>query len=59
MRGLPTGGGGVVTWDLLTEGGVPIAGGLYRVRLYAPGRSDGALTQPPLHFGVVRVRRDE
>lgn len=59
VRALQTGGGGVVTWDLLTEVGAPVAGGLYRVRLYSPTRTDGALAQPPLHFGVVRVRRDE
>ncbi|MDQ4079907.1 MAG: tetratricopeptide repeat protein [Gemmatimonadota bacterium] len=58
VRALPTGGGGVVTWDLLTEVGAPVAGGLYRVRLYSPSQTDGALTQPSLHFGVVRVRRD-
>jgi tetratricopeptide (TPR) repeat protein len=58
VRALPTAGGGVVTWDLLTQAGAPVAGGLYRARLYAPDRSDGALSQPPLHFGVVRVRRD-
>ena len=58
VRALPSGGGGVVTWDLLTDVGVPVAGGLYRVRLHSPDRANGALTQPPLHFGVVRMRRD-
>ena len=58
VRALPSGAGGVVTWDLLTDVGVPVAGGLYRVRLYSANLADGALTQPPLHFGVVRMRRD-
>ncbi|HVE77422.1 MAG TPA: tetratricopeptide repeat protein [Gemmatimonadaceae bacterium] len=58
VRALPTGEGGAMTWDLRTDAGVPIAGGLYRARVV--GRDDSGRPLPPqlLHFGIVRRRAE-
>jgi tetratricopeptide (TPR) repeat protein len=56
VRALPTGEGGTLSWNLLTETGSPIGGGLYRARVL--GRDAAGRPLPPqiLSFGVVRQR---
>jgi tetratricopeptide (TPR) repeat protein len=56
VRALPANNGLAREWDLLTETGTPIAGGLYRVRVQ--GRDASGRPFPPqlLYFGIVRQR---
>jgi tetratricopeptide (TPR) repeat protein len=55
IRTLPTSDEWSLVWDLMTDRGAPIAGGLYRARVQARDASGRALTQF-LYFGVVRRR---
>lgn len=45
-----------VRWDLLTDAGAPIAGGLFRVRIL--GRDAAGRPLPPqlFYLGIVRQR---
>lgn len=56
VRSLPTGDGRALDWDLLTDAGAPVAGGLYRV--HVQGRDPSGRPLPPqlFYFGVVRQR---
>jgi tetratricopeptide (TPR) repeat protein len=56
VRSLPAGEGGPLRWDLLTQSGAPVGGGLYRAVVLgrdASGRSTGTQT---LNVGLVRQR---
>jgi predicted CXXCH cytochrome family protein len=57
VRALPTGDGRSVNWDILTETGNPIGGGLYRVRVHGSDASGRALAPQLLYFAVVRRSR--
>jgi Tfp pilus assembly protein PilF len=54
LRSLPTDDGRALYWNLLTDTGQPIAGGLYRVQVQGRDLSGRPITPPPLYFGVVR-----
>jgi Tfp pilus assembly protein PilF len=54
LRSLPTGDGGALYWNLLTDSGRPVAGGLHRVQVQGRDLSGRSLTPQPLYFGVVR-----
>jgi Tfp pilus assembly protein PilF len=58
LRSLPTGDGFALRWDLLVDGGRPIAAGLYRAR--AIGRDPSGRPTPPqlFYFGIVRPSED-
>lgn len=56
VRALPTGDGWALSWDLLTEAGNPIAGGLYRARVQGRDASGRPLSPQLFYFGVVRQR---
>jgi Tfp pilus assembly protein PilF len=58
VRTLPTGDGFVLRWDLRTDGGDPIGGGLYRVRVVGRGVGGQATVPQQLWMGVVQ-RREE
>jgi tetratricopeptide (TPR) repeat protein len=57
IRALPTGAGGAVTWDLLTDAGAPIGGGLYRARVHGRDPSGGRLPEQVMYFTVVIERQ--
>ena len=54
VRSLPTGAGESVRWDLLTDAGTPVSGGLYRVRVRGIGPSGRTAPTQLLYLGVVR-----
>lgn len=54
VRALATGSNESVRWDLLTEAGVPVSGGLYRVRVRGMDRSGRSMPTQLLYMGVVR-----
>lgn len=54
LRSLPDGGARRVRWDVRTEGGAPVGGGLYRARVIARDRSGRAMPAQLLSFGLVR-----
>lgn len=59
VRSLPTGSGGpggAVRWDLLNEAGVPVSGGLYRVRVRGLDASGRSVAGQLLYVGVVQER---
>ncbi len=58
IRSLPIGDGLVLHWNLLTDGGRPIAGGLYRVQVQGRDLSGRPVALQPLYFGVVRQRAE-
>lgn len=58
VRALPTGDGGSLSWNLLTETGSPIAGGVYRARVQGRDASGRSLAPQLLYIGVVRQRGD-
>jgi hypothetical protein len=55
---LPTGDGRALDWDLLTDAGAPVAGGLYRVHVQGRDPSGRPVAPQVLYFGVVRQRVD-
>lgn len=54
VRSLPTGAGDTVRWDLLTDAGSPVSGGLYRVRVRGMDASGRAAPTQLLYIGMVR-----
>ena len=54
VRALATGSSESVRWDLLTDAGVPVTGGLYRVRVHGMDRSGRPMPTQLLYIGVVR-----
>ena len=54
VRSLATGAGDTVRWDLLTNGGMPVSGGLYRVRVRGADAAGRAVPSQLLYVGVVR-----
>ncbi len=56
VRTLPPGEGSTLMWDLLTEAGTPISGGLYQARLEGNAASGSPFTPQLFSFGVVRLR---
>lgn len=56
VRALRTGDGWTLSWDLLTDTGNPIAGGLYRARVQGRDASGRPVAPQLLYFGVVRHR---
>ena len=56
VRSLPTGAGTDQSWDLMTEAGNPIGGGVYRARVQGRDASGRPLPPRLLYFGVVRQR---
>jgi hypothetical protein len=50
--------GSSVTWNLLDDGGRPITGGLYRVRVTGQDVTGRPFPVQGLDFGVIRMRRD-
>jgi tetratricopeptide (TPR) repeat protein len=58
VRALPTGEGWALSWDLLTETGNPIAGGLYRARVQGRDASGRPVAPQLLYFAVVRHRAE-
>lgn len=58
VRTLPVGDGSALRWDLRTDAGAPIGGGLYRVRVVGRGVGGRATTPQQLWLGVVQRRSD-
>ncbi|MEP7000877.1 MAG: tetratricopeptide repeat protein [bacterium] len=56
LRSLPSGAGGTVRWDVLSETGNPIPGGLYRAIVKGYDASGRAAAPQSFYFGVVRQR---
>ena len=56
VRSLPTGAGESVRWDLLTDAGTPVSGGLYRVRVRGIGPSGRTAPMQMLYLGVVQTQ---
>jgi Tfp pilus assembly protein PilF len=56
VRALPTGAGTDQSWDLMTEAGNPIGGGVYRARVQGRDASGRPLPPRVLYFGIVRQR---
>ncbi len=54
LRSITDTGRGLVTWDLRTDAGRVVGGGLYRVRVLARDRSGRTLPPQTLAFGIVR-----
>jgi hypothetical protein len=54
VRALPINGPGELGWDLRTEGGHPIAAGLYRARVQGRDASGRSIAPQLFYFGVVR-----
>lgn len=58
VRALSAREGSRVTWDLLSEAGSPVGGGVYRVRVQPRDASGRAATPQLVYFGVVRVQSE-
>jgi Tfp pilus assembly protein PilF len=58
VRRLPINGAGGLDWDLRTEAGLPIAGGLYRARVQGRDASGHSVAPQLFYFGVVRPRAE-
>ena len=56
VRALSAVGGQVPSWDLLTDAGHPIAGGLYRARVQGSDARGRVAAAELLYFGVVHQR---
>lgn len=56
VRGMTAGEGWSVRWDLLTDARVPIAGGLFRVRILGRDASGRPLPPQLFYLGIVRQR---
>jgi tetratricopeptide (TPR) repeat protein len=54
VRALPINGAGALEWDLHTEAGHPIPGGLYRARVQGRDASGQPIAPQLFYFGVVR-----
>ncbi len=54
VRSLQTGANGTVQWNLRTDAGVPVAGGLYRVRVRSMNAGGRPAPMQLLYVGVVR-----
>ena len=54
VRSLIAAANGSVQWDLRTDGGVPVAGGLYRVRVRSINATGRPAQMQLLYVGVVR-----
>jgi Tfp pilus assembly protein PilF len=54
VRALPINGAGELGWDLRTETGQPISGGLYRVRVLGRDTAGRSIAPQLFYFGVVR-----
>jgi Tfp pilus assembly protein PilF len=54
VRSLPTDDGPVVHWDLLSDTGNPIAGGLYRAQVRGRDSSGRSIPPQAFYLGVVR-----
>ncbi|MFL5608009.1 MAG: tetratricopeptide repeat protein, partial [Gemmatimonadaceae bacterium] len=54
VRTLPINGESALEWDLRTESGHPIAGGLYRARVQGRDASGQPIAPQLFYFGVVR-----
>ncbi|MGQ0713741.1 MAG: hypothetical protein ACT4PJ_08410 [Gemmatimonadaceae bacterium] len=58
VRALSAGATGTLRWNLQTEAGAPISGGLYRARVYGRDAAGRQLAEQPLYFSVVRMRSE-
>ena len=58
VRVLPSAGSMTLRWNLLTDAGNPIAGGLYRVQVQGRDAAGRSVAPQPLYFGIVRTRAD-
>jgi tetratricopeptide (TPR) repeat protein len=58
VRTLPSSASLALDWDLLTDRGAPIGGGLYEARVQARDASGRPLRGQLLYFGVVRQRSE-
>jgi hypothetical protein len=58
VRALPTGDELTRSWDLLTDAGSPIAGGLYRALVQGRDASGRPVAPQLFYFGVVRKRAE-
>jgi Tfp pilus assembly protein PilF len=56
VRTLPTAGNLTVHWNLSTDSGQPVAGGLYRVQVQGRDATGRASPPKPLFIGIVRER---
>ena len=56
IRALPSEAGGLVRWDLLTDAGRPVDGGLFRARAVGRDPSGRVLAPQLFYFGIVRRR---
>jgi Tfp pilus assembly protein PilF len=56
VRALPIDGAGSLDWDLRSDAGRPIAGGLYRVRVQGRDASGQSILPQLFYLGVVRPR---
>jgi Flp pilus assembly protein TadD len=56
VRSLPAGNGSPVRWDLLTDNGAPVAGGLYRAMVLGRDASGRAAGSQAIYVGLVRQR---
>jgi hypothetical protein len=54
LRALPINGAGGLEWDLRTEAGRPIAGGLYRARVQGRDTSGHTIAPQLFYIGVVQ-----
>ncbi len=54
VRALPASDGSRSSWNLRTDDGNPIAGGLYRARVLARAMGGGALVPQLFYFGILR-----
>jgi hypothetical protein len=54
VRPLPINAAGDLGWDLRTEAGQPVAGGLYRVRVQGRDASGRSVAPQLFYLGVVR-----
>jgi hypothetical protein len=56
VRALPTAGNVSVRWDLRTDAGQPVAGGLYRVQVQGRDATGRTIPPQPSFVGIVRER---
>ena len=56
VKAMTAGDGSSVRWDLLTDAGVPVAGGLFRVRILGRDASGRPIPPQLFYLGIVRQR---